>query len=802
MKFRWILLSVLIAISCTPSRNNQVDSLLSYVPVKLAALVKTNDFETFKSSLKNNPFLYPLSNQPEFELVREKLKALEYFNFQERVLIAFSNIEKSNLDFILIQKSKLDKGFTKDSIPVKSIPYNGENINQYTLGNTQLYGVHLNSIRLLSSSQLLLENAIRNQGSHPIDMELETLYSLSNQNQLFIPIQSGTWFSDMSLARIAETPIKRMGNWASLEIELNPDSFQLNGVVMVSDSLSQYLNLFKGMRIKEALVPKYAPFSTSKFWSFSLNDYDQFLTNKEYYLHKKTPKDTLFNRVEELALIHFTNEKAVLVRASNADLVFNKISESQSYYQEIKTGNLIQRDLLKNSFEPLINDPSFSQVGFLDDVLIFTKNSEALHALISAINTQATYDTTNAYKSAIPLLAHQASITYLGNSITDLFNFSNTSPSKDKIVAAQWVADRGFYHQHLGIKKIPKSKKESKKMLPLFTVKLDKEIQFGPVYVTNHRSKLKEILVQDTGNTLYLIDHKGSILWKKPLEASIRGTVHQVDIYRNGRLQFAFTTENQFLVVDRNGRTVNDFTLNFKDGNLGPLAVFDYDGSRQYRFVITQGDQVFMLDNKGKRVKGFSFTRAASDIALAPKHFRNKNKDYLVFKLSDGSLKILDRRGKERIDAPENLKLSYNDLYWYENQLSTTNQKGELIQINTDGKIKKTDLKVGPNHKIDATANMLAVIDNNILRIKDNNYTLPFGDYTAPNIMYLKDTIYVSVTNKETHQVYLFNSKAQLLNLFPIYGYSNAQLADMNRDQKIELLTQEGTDGIIVYQLP
>ena len=67
--------------------------------------------------------------------------------------------------------------------------------------------------------------------------------------------------------------------------------------------------------------------------------------------------------------------------------------------------------------------------------------------------------------------------------------------------------------------------------------------------------------------------------------------------------------------------------LKFKDEISQPLAVFDYDKNRNYRFLVTQGSDLLMYNGKGKQVKGFSYN-SKSKIKTSPKHMRFKSKDY------------------------------------------------------------------------------------------------------------------------------------------------------------------------------
>ena len=63
---------------------------------------------------------------------------------------------------------------------------------------------------------------------------------------------------------------------------------------------------------------------------------------------------------------------------------------------------------------------------------------------------------------------------------------------------------------------------------------------------------------------------------EKKAVCAILGRINQVDLFRNGRLQMAFSTPNKVYVLDRLGRDVGAF-LNFKDKITQAVSVFDYD---------------------------------------------------------------------------------------------------------------------------------------------------------------------------------------------------------------------------------
>ena len=108
-----------------------------------------------------------------------------------------------------------------------------------------------------------------------------------------------------------------------------------------------------------------------------------------------------------------------------------------------------------------------------------------------------------------------------------------------------------------------------------------------------------------------------------------------------------------------------------------------------------------MYDSKGRDVSGFNPDNLNSDILNPPVHIRIKGKDYIVVQLKNGELKILDRRGKDRIYIKENINFSNNNFFSFINLFTTTDTNGDLIQIDMNGHIIKNQYNLGDNNTIE-----------------------------------------------------------------------------------------------------
>lgn len=379
--------------------------------------------------------------------------------------------------------------------------------------------------------------------------------------------------------------------------------------------------------------------------------------------------------------------------------------------------------------------------------------------------------------------------------------WSKLDTNRFPFIAFQGTLENSFMHMHLRIHENElKTARNSVSNQYLF--QLEAPLSSTPQWLKNHRSKGMDVLVQDVNNKLYLFSDKGNLFWKKQLPGNIQGSVVQVDLYKNKRLQMAFRTEDKFFILDRNGKIVKPFSIKIPSTEpIQPLAVFDYDQRRDYRFVLAQGTNLQMFNSKGKKVTGFKFKKTKSSIINSPVHIRINQKDYIAIQEESGKLNLLNRTGKERVKVKRNIAFSGNTVNSYLKTFTTSDLNGNLIQIDVKGNIIKTNLDLEKGHRIETTTKSLVSQSNNILNIKGIPINLPFGRYTAPKIYYINNTIYVTTTDLDAQKVYLYYSNGTPVNGFPVYGSSAADLTNADKDKALELVVQSESNGMIIYEI-
>jgi hypothetical protein len=206
-----------------------------------------------------------------------------------------------------------------------------------------------------------------------------------------------------------------------------------------------------------------------------------------------------------------------------------------------------------------------------------------------------------------------------------------------------------------------------------------------------------------------------------------------------------------------------------------------------------------MYSAKGTLISGFDYFKSGT-ISTQPKHFRIASKDYIVF-AADNKMKVLSRRGKERVNVRESIDFSGNPIFQYKDQFITSDTSGNIIKVDTRGNVSKESATLQPSHMIDATSKTLVSFSENRLNIRSRFVDMDYGNYSEPKIYYLNDKIYITITDKQTKQVYLFDSQGKSIPNFPIFGTEKAVLEKLDRESGLELITQADDDTIIVYKL-
>lgn len=311
-----------------------------------------------------------------------------------------------------------------------------------------------------------------------------------------------------------------------------------------------------------------------------------------------------------------------------------------------------------------------------------------------------------------------------------------------------------------------------------------------PFIVKNHNDHSYEVLIQDSLTQLYLVDGKGDILWKDSIGEIITSSIHQIDYYKNRKLQYFFSTSNKVHLIDRKGNYVEDFPKQL-DSEIHQLSVVDYDNSKNYRFIIEDGEgSIYTYDKNLKNLEGWNPRKIDGKLSEAVRHMRVRGKDYMLAMQKSGQINVMNRRGEfiEGFPLKLDIEISGNSYLSIGSDIKSTSisvvsNEGKLVTFNLEGDIvdrkelykptKEAQFKitVGNSNKsfiiYRYDKHRLAVLDANGNQIFEKDYL----DANISNVQYYDlgtgNEVY-AVNDAYQNYTYIYNHRGEMVNFTPL----------------------------------
>tara|TARA_R110002111_G_scaffold123359_4_gene187396 strand:- start:14798 stop:17161 length:2364 start_codon:yes stop_codon:yes gene_type:complete len=765
---------------------NKTKQPYKFIPQESSAIIQINELNDFISSIDNNEILSSLYQKE----LKNASQVLNQLHTTEEIYISFS--DSTQTDYLILTENDSTL-FVIDAVPnhisetLKDSKINKTQINDYTFYHTVLGNTFCGSNNLE-----LLKNLDPENENEELSKLIETTDRKSVASIIFK--SNATNYSKLLFTSIGN---KTDSNFTTLDLDYTDKGLNYNGILTSKDSSANYLDTFKNTIPQKINTPSIAPLGTSSLISITYDDFSVFSRNSAVLVDSTaTSNKTFLNLTNEIAFI----DNALLLHSLDTNLILESIEDKShaESFRDIDIYEFNTPDFFEFNLKPFISFKNAHYFSIFEDFIVFTSSLDDLKSILTNALNNNTLANSDAFQSINDDLSDEASL-FIFKDSKGLSQVLGKTMNGYNANAVQFVTEDSYTHINGVIQKF-KKRAASNSVTETFTSPLEAMILTAPQTVKNHVSKSHDVIVQDVNNVVYLISSSGNILWKKELNGKILGQIEQIDMYKNGRLQLAFATPNRLYVLDRNGNDVSPFPLKFKDPITQPLSVFDYDKRKDYRLLVTQGNNLIMYNAKGKTVSGFNYKNKDSDITSQPKHFRIGTKDYIVFSAGE-HLEVLNRQGSNRINVKDKIQFSNNNIYLYQNKFTTTNTLGQLIQVDTQGKLGTKNLNLSDKHKITTTSKTLVSLNENRLIIKSRTIDLDYGDYTEPRIFYLNDKIYVTTTDLQSKKVYLFDSQAKSIPNFPVFGTSSATLEKLDNDKGLELITQSDDKTIVVYKL-
>jgi len=822
MKLFFSFLCGFLLLSCNHSSNKQ-PTHLPFLPNEASIIFKVKDLKKTRSLLQNNSLLQQNKSNGLYTFFNtlEPFKTVAFNDIE--FFLALSPLGKNDFGTTLILDTEIAKLVNFDTYYLTDRTYNNFLYKEYKINNQSLFAAQLNSSWVFSNDYLVIENHIKQFENSILYKHPKAFESLTNESVSLVIINPE--LEDISNRLFPNLPKeyqfqKQCTGWIAGDFDIDKNSLSFNAIYK-PEGTTDITDLFKNIVPKSNQLSEVVPFNADYFTSVTYDDYETLLQNfahinSKKYDAKSTKLNSFLSEFEEVGTIQHAKSQFVAFRMLNESIAIDNYLDYNSNakdYRGISIFELTSPIDFSNLLKPVI--PATSAQFFIQfgSFYIFSETIDGMRKIIPFLKNKTTLSHKKWYQTFSNTLTEESSYlsvvntAYLNSELKNSLSKSNqkkwgnTLFREYKIAAFQMVREAQFSHLHLSTLK---NLDEQKDFVVNETdnVILASDILSDPQFVTNYITKSKDILVQDVANKLHIYTNKGDLKWSKEINEPILGEIKQLDMYRNGRLQYIFTTPTKLYILDRNGKEVAPFPLQFDTPITQAVALFDYDNNRKYRIVITQDSELTMFDAKGKKVNGFKFkNKSKGTITHPPKHIRVGKKDFIVVNETNTGAHFLNRTGKKRVKPKQNLIKTSQEWFWYNNAFTSLNEDNTITQIKTDNTVSyaPAKLKLKGANTAATSKTWVSLADNN-LSIKKNVIELEFGRYTPPEIFYIKNKIYVTTTNIDNKKVYLFDSNAKSIKGFPVFGTSSADINNVDKDANLELVVKGDQNSILYYE--
>ena len=289
--------------------------------------------------------------------------------------------------------------------------------------------------------------------------------------------------------------------------------------------------------------------------------------------------------------------------------------------------------------------------------ILFSETKSGLVSLLNNLKTGAT------------LLQNESFMVFKNQNLSENFNYmAYNSPDKNEIQSVfnfalntqsnpfenfkhfSFLVSNNSTNFKFRMQLMNEAQTVNKEQNVLWTMKMDAPSDMQANSFLNHITKENEIVIQDNEKNLYLINAKGTVLWKKKLNEKISSKIYTVDIFKNNKYQLLFSSLNYLHLIDRNGNYVQGYPVKLPDESTSELSLIDYDNDKDYRlFIACKNKIIYNYSIFGIKQDKFVSVKTEGEINLPIQYVKVGLSDYLVAVDKGGKIYTFSRKGEGRI---------------------------------------------------------------------------------------------------------------------------------------------------------
>ncbi len=725
----------------------------------------------------------------------------------------------------------LDFTITEITNPETNISFTYIFFKNFFIGSYTAYLVE-DAIRTISDDDYP-SFAVKNQGLFQVakmDQDFGNLYINSSRLREII----GTFSPGTSSFNLA--------NSSYLDLKIGADAINLNGFTFSKEE-SNFLSVFDQLGGSSFDMAEVIPGSTAWAYHLSFDNSNLFRESINKYLSIASPEtltrrtkilddydfdvDHTFNLLDAeigIATLESSNkyqvEKLMILEVNDmgeALRFFNSMTEryatavNDTIYREQYGEEEIRRLPVDEFPQLLLGDlaEGFDQSYYMSyrNYLIFSNSIYQLKSLLKSIEDEDVWNKSLRFNKFLDRTNDEANLSLYVNtprawsSLTrklkpEWLDFANTwqQPIRNiEFIAFQFSYIDNKFYTNTTFYQPPRATSKSEYDIEVEkAISLPNKITTKPFLVTNHYTKQKEVILQDEKNHVYLISSDFEVLWSMDVSAPVISDFHQVDYYKNGKLQYVFATDKSIHVVDRTGSYLPGFPVQLQDDvQISSFNIIDYDNSRNYRYALSGPEGNLYLTNKdGKLLDGWNPLPLSSATTSPLRHVRVSGRDFIVAQQKNGSIVFKTRRAEDFPGFPIRTEtVTTSDFYvnrgntFTSTYFTTVTGSGELIQINFSGKITKREQLYRPTTETtfsiinDITGDGYLIIRTTGKRyevLDEDGNVLFEKDYFSKKpmlIQYYKlggSVEWIAFVDATDQNLYIYNASGQLITGGPI----------------------------------
>ena len=258
----FIVLTLLL--SCTKKESNRNSSnLFNYLPNNPSTIIKSSSLDNLKEFITNNEAISRFKKTNTYSKLASQFLFANELSQTNELVIGFSEIGK-NQEFLLVTKKDNDK-----LKRVNKIEYNKET---YFKTNRNNFILDIDSLTIVSSSELLIENLIRNRESNIFynNNSLNKLEKINDSEHLsvYINLENAPDF----LNPVLPFSFLSSKDWLSLAFNKN----EINGTATNKIIKSAFANAISNSENKSSSLKKIIPFNSNNYSSYTFNNLIEF----------------------------------------------------------------------------------------------------------------------------------------------------------------------------------------------------------------------------------------------------------------------------------------------------------------------------------------------------------------------------------------------------------------------------------------------------------------------------------------------------------------------------------------------